>query len=190
MRTGHGQAVASSLLGAMLMTASEAVVIDDDGALTPIEHLDAGQHGIAPTHRLYRCKDGWIAVAAFSSTETDAFTRTTGADPEALFAALGTATALSRLHTAGVPAEPVLESQSEAFLDSTEHAAAGLHARYGHAVYGSLQQIGALWDFDDLPLVIERAPPALGEHSREVLEMLGFNAQDIDELVNQGVTRV
>jgi crotonobetainyl-CoA:carnitine CoA-transferase CaiB-like acyl-CoA transferase len=190
MRTGQGQAVASSLLGAMTMTASEAVVIDRERALTPMAHLDAGQHGIAPTHRLYRCKDGWIAVAALSATEGDAFTRIAGKEPEAALAALDVTAALATLHAAGVPAEPALESQSDAFLDSAEHAAAGLHATYRHAVYGSLQQIGALWDFDDLPLVIERAPPALGEHSREVLEMLGFDAQHIEELVNQGITRI
>ncbi|MFM0670148.1 CoA transferase [Paraburkholderia sediminicola] len=190
MRTGEGQAVASSLLGAMTMTASEAIVIDQEHALTPMAHLDAGQHGIATTHRLYRCKDGWIAVAALSAAESNAFTRIAGEKPEATFAALDVAAALAGLHAAGVPAEPALESQCDVFLDSTEHAAAGLHATYGHAVYGSLQQIGALWDFDDLPLVIERAPPALGEHSRELLEMLGFDAQHIDELANQGVTRI
>jgi crotonobetainyl-CoA:carnitine CoA-transferase CaiB-like acyl-CoA transferase len=107
-----------------------------------------------------------------------------------MLAALDVTAALATLHRAGVPAEPALESQSDAFLDSADHAAAGLHATYGHAVYGSLQQIGALWDFDDLPLVIERAPPALGEHSREVLEMLGFDAQHIEELVSQGVARI
>ncbi|MFM0553013.1 CoA transferase [Paraburkholderia sediminicola] len=188
--TGEGQVVASSLLGAMTMTASEAIVINQEHALTPMAHLDAGQHGIAPTHRLYRCKDGWIAVAALSAAESNAFTRIAGEKPEATFAALDVAAALAGLHAAGVPAEPALEAQCDAFLDSTEHAAAGLHATYGHAVYGSLQQIGALWDFDDLPLVIERAPPALGEHSRELLEMLGFDAQHIDELANQGVTRI
>ena len=190
MRTGDGQAVASSLLGAMTLTASEAIVIDAQQALTPMAHLDAGQHGVAPTHRLYRCKDGWIAVAALSAAEVAAFTRSTGTDAEATLAALDVAAALASLQAAGVPAEPALESQSDAFLDSKEHAAAGLHAGYAHAVYGSLQQIGALWDFDDLPLVIDRAPPALGEHSREVLEMLGFDARHIDELVQQGVTRV
>lgn len=190
MRTGEGQVVASSLLGAMTMTASEAIVIDQEHALTPMAHLDAGQHGIAPTHRLYRCKDGWIAVAALSVAEADTFAYIAGEEPEATFAALDVAAALAALHAAGVPAEPALEAQSDAFLDSAEHAAAGLHATYGHAVYGSLQQIGALWDFDDLPLVIERAPPALGEHSRELLEMLGFDAQHIDELANQGVTRI
>ncbi|UUZ70670.1 CoA transferase [Polaromonas sp. P1(28)-8] len=188
-RTGQGQGVSASLLGAMLMTASEAVVLPD-GRLTPIAHLDAGQTGVSPTHRLYRCRDGWIAVAALATAESESFTRLTGDDPVVYLAAMDSAAALVSLQAAGVPSEPVLEAQGEAFLASAEHAACGLHAHYQHAQYGALQQIGALWDFGDLPLAIERPPPMLGEHSREVLEMLGFTAEDIEALVAQGLTRL
>ena len=73
-RSGQGQAVAASLLGAMLMTASE-VVLRADGSLTPMAHLDAGQTGLSPTHRLYRCRDGWIAIAALADGEAQAFQR-------------------------------------------------------------------------------------------------------------------
>ena len=77
-----------------------------------------------------------------------------------------------------------------AFLDSRDHAAAGLHARYRHAVYGELEQIGALWDFGDLPLQLDRPPPALGEHSREVFEMVGLSASEIERLAQQELTRL
>lgn len=188
-RTGQGQAVSSSLLGAMLMTASEAVV-QPDGRLTPIAHLDAGQNGVSPTHRLYRCRDGWIAVAALTAPEVDSFYRLTGNDPVSCLGFMVRAAALASLQAAGVPCEPVLEAQAETFLASAEHAASGLHAHYPHAQYGALQQVGALWDFSDLPLAINRPPPVLGEHSREVLEMLGFSAQDIEALQVQGLTRL
>ncbi|MDB5869014.1 MAG: coA-transferase family protein [Polaromonas sp.] len=188
-RTGEGQAVSSSLLGAMLMTASEAVVLPD-GQLTPIAHLDAGQTGVSPMHRLYACRDGWIAVAALTAPEVEAFTRLTGEDPVACLGAMDCAAALAALQAAGVPSEPTLQAQAEAFLASAEHAASGLHAHYLHAQYGALQQIGALWDFGDLPLTIARPPPVLGQHSREVLEMLGFSAQDIEALVAQGLSRL
>ncbi|MBT9475170.1 CoA transferase [Polaromonas sp.] len=188
-RTGQGQAVSSSLLGAMLMTASEAVV-QPDGRLTPIEHLDAGQTGVSATHRIYSCSDGWIAVAALTAPEVESFNRLTGDDPVTCLGAMVRAAALACLQAAGVPCEPVLEAQAAAFLASAEHAASGLHAHYPHAQYGALQQIGALWDFNDLPLAINRPPPVLGEHSREVLEMLGFTAQDIEALQVQGLTRL
>jgi crotonobetainyl-CoA:carnitine CoA-transferase CaiB-like acyl-CoA transferase len=188
-RTGQGQAVSSSLLGAMLMTASEAVV-QPDGRLTPMAHLDAGQTGVSATHRLYRCRDGWIAVAALTALEVESFCQLTGDDPITWLGAIDCASALAGLQTAVVPCELVLEAQADAFLASAEHAASGLHAHYPHAQYGALHQVGALWDFGDLPLAIDRPPPVLGEHSREVLEMLGFGAQDIDALQVQGLTRL
>jgi crotonobetainyl-CoA:carnitine CoA-transferase CaiB-like acyl-CoA transferase len=188
-RTGQGQAVSSSLLGAMLMTASEAVVLAD-GHLTPMAHLDAGQTGVSATHRLYRCRGGWIAVTALAAPEIQAFRQLTGDDAAACLGDMDCAAALACLQAAGVPSEPVLEAQAEAFLASAEHAASGLHAHYPHAQYGALQQVGALWDFSDLPLAINRPPPVLGEHSREVLEMLGFGAQDIEALQRQGLTRL
>jgi crotonobetainyl-CoA:carnitine CoA-transferase CaiB-like acyl-CoA transferase len=134
--------------------------------------------------------DGWIAVAALTHAEIIAFTQLTGPDPAAFLGALTVTAALAALLAVGVPCEPALENQAEAFLSSAEHAASGLHTHYPHAQYGALQQVGALWDFDDLPLVLHRAPPALGEHSREVLAMLGFPASAIDVLVAQGITKL
>ena len=188
-RSGQGQAVAASLLGAMLMTASE-VVLRADGSLTPMAHLDAGQTGLSPTHRLYRCRDGWIAVAALADGEAQAFLRVAGADPEGFLAHLDSDAALAALQGAGVPCEAAREAQGEAFLDSAEHAAAGLHTHYPHAQYGDLQQIGAFWDFGDLPLTITQPPPGLGEHSREVLDMLGIAPEAIDALLAQGLSKI
>ncbi len=188
-RTGRGQSVASSLLGSMLVTASEAVV-QADGSLTPMAHLDADQRGVSPAHSLYRTQNGWIAVAACTPDEVAAFARLAGDNPVAYMGAWETAAVLANLQAVGVPCEPALEAQGDAFLASAEHAAAGLHAHYPHAQYGKLQQIGALWDFDDLPLALNRAPPALGEHSREILESLGFAPADIQALMAQGLTKL
>ena len=57
-RTGEGQMMNASLLGATLLTMSEALV-REDGSITPIAHLNADQTGLCDTHRLYchrRCK--------------------------------------------------------------------------------------------------------------------------------------
>ena len=101
-RSGQGQAVAASLLGAMLMTASE-VVVRADGSLTPMAHLDAGQTGLSPTHRLYRCRDGWIAVAALAEGEAQAFQRVAGAAQKTIWR---TSTAMLRWRHCRRPACP------------------------------------------------------------------------------------
>jgi crotonobetainyl-CoA:carnitine CoA-transferase CaiB-like acyl-CoA transferase len=188
-RSGEGQMVASSLLGATMLSMSEAVAFDD-GTVSEVDVLDSKQTGLGAEHRLYRCTDGWIAVAALEPTEIEHFQATVGATPAAYFTTRSQAQALADLHTAKVPAEIVSEAQLDPFLDDPAHAAAGLHAHYPHAVYGHLQQIGGFWDFGDLPLSLNRAPPALGEHSREVLNALGFTDDQLQPLADAGLLKL
>ncbi|WP_249674763.1 CoA transferase [Pseudomonas abieticivorans] len=184
-RSGAGQMVSSSLLGATLLTLSETVV-REDGTLTPVAHMDGQQTGLGDHHRLYPCSDGWIAVAALAPAEALRFDQLTGRSPPQWCAGLTRKAALAALAGAEVPAEAVLEAQLDAFLDDPEHAAAGLHAHYPHAVYGDLQQIGAFWDFGDLPLSLQRPPPALGQHTRQVLQGLGVCNEELERLAASG----
>jgi crotonobetainyl-CoA:carnitine CoA-transferase CaiB-like acyl-CoA transferase len=190
LETGEGQAVCASLLGATLLTVAESVMLAD-GATTPVAQLDKAQTGLSPDHRIYRCLDAWLAVAAMGAHETQAFAGLAGSTQqqrEAWFAEQRRECALAALRDAGIAAEPVLEAQGDAFHDDPDHEAAGLHARYRHAVYGELEQVGAYWDFGDLPLTLSRPPPALGEHSREVWERLGLTPGQIAALEEQGLT--
>ena len=88
-----------------------------------------------------------------------------------------------------MPAERVQLDQGNAFFDREENRAAGLVVSYPQADWGQLEQIGALWSFGDLAPRLERAPPALGEHTREILHELGFDAARIDELEALGAIR-
>ena len=184
-RTGQGQAVASSLLGAMMLTECE-VRARPDGTVDRMAPLDAEQTGNSPGDRLYRCTDGWLMVAAWTSAELTAFEGIAGDDPPTWFAVRSVVDAAAHLLMARVPNEPALQDQRDAFLDDPRHD--GLRAHYRHAEYGELEQVGALWDFGDLPLNLGRPPPALGEHSRELLRGLGFSEDDIERLVAQGIT--
>lgn len=184
-RSGTGQMVNASLLGATLLTMSE-VVVRADGSLTPFEPMDGQQTGLADNHRLYLCRDAWIAVAALTPDEVQRFHALVGDAPQDWCARQPRDTALAALAQARVPAEAVLEAQREAFLDNPEHAAAGLHAHTDHAEYGHLQQIGEFWDFGDLPLALSRPPPALGQHTRQVLQGLGFADDELQRLAADG----
>jgi crotonobetainyl-CoA:carnitine CoA-transferase CaiB-like acyl-CoA transferase len=53
--------------------------------------------------------------------------------------------------------------------------------------WGQLEQIGALWSFGDLPLRLELAPPGLGQHTREILQQLGFTAAERARLAEAAV---
>jgi crotonobetainyl-CoA:carnitine CoA-transferase CaiB-like acyl-CoA transferase len=61
-RTGEGQVVAASLLGAGVLTTSESYR-QADGTLAPMPLLDGDQTGIAPDRCIRPAGDGWIAIA-------------------------------------------------------------------------------------------------------------------------------
>lgn len=185
-RTGRGQFVSSSLLGASLLTVSETVVLPD-GSLAPFPRLDAAQTGLSDAHRIYACSDGWLALAGEDAAPLcRALDVSDARGLEAAFAELGLDVALGRLAGEGVLAEPVRLDQLDAFLDDPELRRLGLSVQYPHASYGSVDQIGGLWQLGELSLQLDRAAPALGEHTRDVLSELGFARAEIEELIESG----
>lgn len=184
--TGVGQMTAASLLGATVLTTAETIV-HPDGALEPFPRLDHGQTGVSPEHRLYRCADGWLAVAALEADEASAFAGLTGPDPEAFFATRAVDEALSALARAGVAAERVREDQIDAFLDDPAAAASGLVSEHDHLSLGRLRQVGGFWSLGDVPAG-SRAAPAIGQHTREVLIEAGLSTVDIDTLIASGAS--
>jgi crotonobetainyl-CoA:carnitine CoA-transferase CaiB-like acyl-CoA transferase len=79
-----------------------------------------------------------------------------------------------------VACELVREDWEQQFFDSVSNRDAGLIASYQHADYGAFEQPGSFWDFGDLALRLERPPPALGEHTHDVLTELGLSAEEIE----------
>src|SRR5262249_12344978 len=60
-RSGRGQMVHASLLGATVLTTSE-VSLRPDGTLTPAPLLDPTQSRIDAWHGLYETADGWVMI--------------------------------------------------------------------------------------------------------------------------------
>jgi crotonobetainyl-CoA:carnitine CoA-transferase CaiB-like acyl-CoA transferase len=190
-RTGEGQAVSASILGASLFTTSETLV-GPEGTLAPIVHLDAEQTGLAPGHRLYEARDGWLVVAALDPATFERLCAVLGSvDADGLATAVGArarADVIAALEAADVPVEAVvLDPDGDEFLSDPGNRESGLAVGYQHAEWGWLEQVGALWDFDDLSTRIERAPPALGQHTEEVLTAAGFSDADLTRLAAAGV---
>jgi crotonobetainyl-CoA:carnitine CoA-transferase CaiB-like acyl-CoA transferase len=177
--TGKGQAVAGSLLGAGALTNSESFR-RPDGTLAPRPTLDAMQTGVSEGRRIVELDDGWIALAADTPEQLVALR-------EIELVGRKVDDALSDLAAAGVPAEPVRLEQRYVFFDDPANRAAKLVAEYQHAEWGKLEQPGALWYFGDQEVQLHLAPPALGEHTVEVLRELGLDEAAIDRLLASGV---
>ncbi len=189
-RTGRGQAVTGSLLGAGVLTNGETF-LDASGRPAPVATVDHEQMGTSPGHRLYRLSDGWLALCARGDAEMAAACSVLDVpDPGDLEVALARAECaptIEALRSAGVSCEPVFFDQGEAFLDDALGRRLGLVASYPHAEWGQLEQVGALWGFGDLEVSLHRAPPALGQHSVEVLTEVGLDPGVIEDLIAGGV---
>jgi crotonobetainyl-CoA:carnitine CoA-transferase CaiB-like acyl-CoA transferase len=179
-QTGAVQDVSASLLGAALLSTSHTY-LRSDNTVEPVARLDRAQTGLGWACRIYQTADGWIAVF---SPGADGPTRLCAAlavdDPaevERVCAERGSEAVLLTLAEAGIDAEHVRLDQRDGFLDSADNRACGLVVAYDHATYGRMEQIGAFWDFDDLPLQLDRAAPALGQHSDEILASLELSYQ-------------
>lgn len=177
-RTGVGQDVGASLLGAGLLTVSETFK-RADGTLAPFPGLSADQLTLDEGHRILQQSDGWIMVAADQPEQLAALRRLdlTGCT---------VAEALSVLATADVPAEQVRLDQKDAFFDSPDNRAAGMVASTPHALWGTMLQPGGLWFLGDQNLRMERAAPVLGEHTVECLREFGIQEQVIADLLASG----
>ena len=92
---------------------------------------------------------------------------------------------LARFAEAGVPAGPV--NDLAAVFAHPQVAARGLRVEQEHARWGSVPQIANPLRLDAQPRLASRPPPALGQHSAEVLAELGLDAAQSAALFARGV---
>jgi crotonobetainyl-CoA:carnitine CoA-transferase CaiB-like acyl-CoA transferase len=207
-RTGQGQFVDTSIIAGGMYLNSDVWIGPAGPHIRP--KLDSAQMGIGPLYRMYRTSDGWLALAVTDATEWQALCAAMpdlGDDPRFVSAELRATNAgelgaliedriasdtaaawFETLDGAGVPVEVAEPDAGQRWLHDPEIEAAGLVAEYPHARWGRLRQFGTLIGFSETPGFIAGPPPLLGEHSREVLTMLGYADDEILRLRDAGVT--
>jgi crotonobetainyl-CoA:carnitine CoA-transferase CaiB-like acyl-CoA transferase len=196
-RTGEGQELWTSLMDGGAVFASDTLLLPD-GTPAMRPKLDPGQHGFGWAYRLYETDDNWICVAALTPEHRDAFLDALGIDPRpkadptpAIEEAMLTRNAVMWSHTlddAGVPNEISLDNHNGMVgLFDADLERLGMVAEYEHPSMGRMRQFGELVHFSETPGLIRGPAPRVGEHSREILEDLGFSGNDQDSLKERGV---
>jgi crotonobetainyl-CoA:carnitine CoA-transferase CaiB-like acyl-CoA transferase len=202
-RTGQGQRVEVPMFDAML-------------AFNLVEHLSraavagqpAGYNRMLTSHRgPHRTSDGYVAMMPYTDKHWRALFAAVGREElldEPWFAdhaaritnahdVYGALAAIVRERTTdewlklclaiGVPASPV-PSIDEIVEDPALHMGAITEA--DHPVIGPYRQIEPAARFSRSPQSVRRPAPMLAEHTREILDELGYDAAAVDRLIEEG----
>jgi crotonobetainyl-CoA:carnitine CoA-transferase CaiB-like acyl-CoA transferase len=92
------------------------------------------------------------------------------------------------LTDAGVPAEVSIDTNDgEIPLHDADNERLGLVAEYIHPTLGTMRQFGSLVDFSETPTGPFGPAPLLGQHTRPIMERLGYSGEEVDDLLARGV---
>ncbi len=206
LKTGEGQKVDTSLFeaGITLTYWQSAIAFGTGVSPGPM----GSAHPLNAPYQAFQTQDGWITVGAanqrnwerllavlgrtelsedarFATNAARMANRETLAEVlTAIFMTRSSADWLETLGKAGLPAGPVL-SIAEMHQDR-QTIARSMVADIEHPVAGNVRAVGMPVKFSQTPCRTERPAPLLGEHSRQILQEIGFSAADIDQFLQNG----
>jgi len=207
-RTGEGQDLWTSLLNGAAVFGSDVFLVEGDpGPVRPA--LDRNQTGVSPCYRLYETQQGWIQVAALGPGQWSQLCRLVGRpdlerfdtvetrisgrseiepDLERAFLTRTAAAWQSDLAGLGVATEVSIDTNDgEAVLHDADNERLGLVVEHPHQILGKVRQFGTLIDFSETPTGPYGPPPLVGEHTRQIMERIGYSGTEIDALLAQGI---
>lgn len=202
--TGHGCMVESNLLNAALDLQIEPFTYYlNKGPLWKRSSPAMGSRFHPAPYGVYRTADGWIAIsltttaklaAAFDSPQLAAYQHPK--DPvrhreaihqlvaEALLART-TAETMRAFDEQDIWYAPVNDYEQVCGDPQVKHN--GVVMEVEHPKAGAVRLMAHPVRYDGKAPALRRLPPALGEHTREVLAEAGYSAGEIDQLLAEGV---
>ncbi|MDQ9170094.1 CoA transferase [Oxalobacteraceae bacterium R-40] len=207
LKTGEGQVVDTSLMEAALQQTYWHAAIHFATGESPGPTGSA--HLLTAPYQSFRTRNGWINIGGANQANWERITEVLG-HPEwrsderyvsndarmnnldslvaAMDAVLITQTKehwIAAFDAAGVPVGPV-HTIGEA-LSHPQTLARKMVVELDHPQAGTIKALGCPLHFSKTPTRIDRPAPALGEHSRELLQEYGFTDAEIDRFLIDGV---
>ena len=204
--TGRGQLVETSLMEAAIQqTYWQAAIYFATGVNSG---PSGSAHILTAPYQAFPTADGWINVGGANQSNWERIAKVIGrpelaADPrflantdrmrnlEALTAVIGdrlrsrpSADWIREFEAAGVPVGPV--NKIGDMLADPQVAAREMVVEVDHPRAGRTQALGFPVKFSETPASVTRAAPLLGQHTREILQSLGYSAAQIDRLQGDG----
>jgi len=208
-RTGRGQRVETSLMEAAVQQTYWQAAIWFATGVNPGPTGSA--HILTAPYQAFPTQDGWINVGGANQPNWERIARAIGRpelidDPrfrtnadrmrnlEALTPLVAerlrtrpSAEWIRELEAEGVPVGPV--NRIGDMLADPQVKAREMVVEVDHPSAGRVSALGLPIKFSETPGAVRRAAPLLGEHTREVLRGLGYDAARIEALEREGAVR-
>jgi crotonobetainyl-CoA:carnitine CoA-transferase CaiB-like acyl-CoA transferase len=205
-RTGRGQFVEIPMFETMV--AFLMVEHLHGRAFAPAEGTAGYSRVLAPWRRPYRTSDGWVCMLAYTDAQwrrfwsevdkpemtqdarfVDMAARSRNIDEVYRLAGeelAGRTTAewIAVFDALEIPAGPV--NSLDQVMDDPHLDAIGFFRRMRHPTEGELVVPDVPVQFAKTPAAIDRLPPRLGEHGREILQEIGMTPGEIERLAASG----
>jgi crotonobetainyl-CoA:carnitine CoA-transferase CaiB-like acyl-CoA transferase len=201
-RSGHGQRVDTSLFEAGITQTfwQSAIALATGISPQPL----GSAHPLAAPYEAFPTSDGWLTIGASSEDTWQRLPPAIGrpellddprfdlnrdrmrhrgelaAELERTFRQRSTGEWLERLTAAGVPAGPVLTITD--MLAHPQTLAREMVVEAKHSRLGTVTTLGCPVKFGSTPASVRRGAPMLGEHTRAVLEELGYSEVEVEAL--------
>ncbi|MFL2544275.1 MAG: CaiB/BaiF CoA transferase family protein [Longimicrobiales bacterium] len=209
LKTGQGQRVDTSLFEAGITQSYWQAAMAMATGESPLPLGSA--HPMSAPYQAFETEDGWITVGGSNQTNWIRLINALGVpelseDPRFLensdriknvqdldailsesFKRKTTEQWLKILEEAGVPAGPVA-SMTE-MLDLPQTLARDMVVEVEHSRLGPVKTLGFPVKFSKNPATVSRGAPIFGEHTREILNELGYSDEEIVELESAGIIR-
>jgi formyl-CoA transferase len=207
LKTGQGQMVDASLLEAgIFYTIWESALYFSEGEIPgPL----GSAHRVSAPYQALRTGDGYINIGAATQSTWEQFCRATGQESlidderfrlpgdrkareeelatllEAILSTRPTAYWLELLERAGVVAGPIYNMQQ--VYDDPQVKARDMVVDLTDDELGVLRHIGVPIKLSETPGSVRNRAPALGEHSREIMEGAGYTVDEVEALVDSEI---